>query len=72
VVVAPCASSVGAEEVGNDVLFAFEVLRCEAVVAVEDQCSQVSSYLLDCGVGQRVLADSSRLEEPSDCQGVVA
>ncbi len=49
--VAPCASSVG-EEVGSDVLFAFEVLRCEAVVAVEDQCGQVSGYLLDCGVGQ--------------------
>jgi hypothetical protein len=69
--VAPCASSVG-EEVGSDVLFAFEVLRCEAVVAVEDQRGQVPSYLLDCGVGQRVLVDSSRSEEPSDCQGVAA
>jgi hypothetical protein len=69
--VAPCASSVG-EEVGHDVLFAFKVLRCEAVVAVEDQCGQVSGYLLDCGVGQRVLVDSSRWEEPSNCRGVVA
>jgi hypothetical protein len=69
--VAPCASSIG-EEVGNNVLFAFDVLRCEAIVAVEDQCGQVSSYLLDCGIGQRFLVDSSRLEEPSDCRGVVA